>query len=81
MIHVHANAGVSPLLAVQSDIPEEYPALVITISGNQDLQKLQALLNRSLNCAPEFGVDWFALSDRLDQFLTEQGISRTATEN
>jgi len=50
------------------------PLLQITISGTQDLQKLQALLNRSLNCAPEFGPDWFALSDRLEQFMTANNI-------
>lgn len=58
----------------------EDPTLQLTLTGRADLLKLQALLDRALNCAPEFGEDWFALSDRLDQFLTAQGISRAAQE-
>ena len=56
-------------------------SLVTAVTGRADLLKLQALLDRALNCAPEFGADWFELSDRLDQFLTDQGISRIVKEN
>ena len=73
MIHVRTWVG--------DDVVPEDPTLHFYISGRADLLKLQALLDRALNCAPEFGEDWFALSDRLDQFLAAQGISRAATEN
>lgn len=55
--------------------PDE-PVIRMTISGRADLQKLQALLNRSLNCAPEFGQEWFELSDRLNDFLAARGVRR-----
>lgn len=57
------------------------PGLYIRVSGREDLLKLQALLDRARNCAPEFGADWFSLSDKLDQFLIAQGISRIVKEN
>lgn len=66
MIHVRAWSG-------DENAPED-PTIQITISGSQDLQKLQALLNRSLNCAPEFGTDWFQFSDKLEQFMVAKGI-------
>lgn len=47
--------------------PEE-PTLQLIFTG-KDLLKFQALLNRALNTAPEFGKDWFTLSSRLDNFL------------
>jgi hypothetical protein len=37
--------------------------------SEKDILKFQALLNRGLNCAPEFGKDWFELSARLDEFV------------
>lgn len=73
MIHVRTWVG--------DDVVPEDPTIQFTLTGRADLLKLQALLDRALNCAPEFGVDWFELSDRLDQFLTAQGISRTEKEN
>lgn len=73
MIHVRAWTG--------DDITNEDPTIQFTLTGRTDLLKLQALLDRALNCAPEFGADWFELSDRLDQFLTDQGISRIVKEN
>lgn len=74
MIHYTIIAAGDP------NAPEDH-LLRIWVIGRTELLKLQALLDRALNCAPEFGADWFALSDRLDQFLTEQGISRTDKEN
>ena len=74
MIHVATFVG--------HDIGKpENPRIAITISERVDLLKLQALLDRALNCAPEFGADWFSLSDKLDQFLIAQGISRIVKEN
>lgn len=64
MIHCRAWKG--------DEITEEDPTLQITITGMGDLKKLKELLNRSLNCAPEFGKDWFELSDRLEKFLADQ---------
>lgn len=65
MIHARAWKGSLPDEPVQDD-----PTIQITISGKRELLKLQALLNRALNCAPEFGKDWFDLSAELDEFLT-----------
>lgn len=67
MIHARTWTG--------DDITNEDPTIQFTITGRNDLQKLQALLNRSLNCAPEFGEDWFALSDKLEKFLASQNIT------
>lgn len=64
MIHVRAWKGSLP-----NELVKEDPTLQITISGVDELTKLYGLLQRSLNCAPEFGKDWFALSDKLEQFL------------
>lgn len=72
MIHVVQMSGTD-------ELAHEDHSLRIWVTGRADLLKLQALLDRALNCAPEFGADWFALSDKLDQFLTEQGISRPTT--
>lgn len=62
MIHVRAWKG-------DENAPED-PTLQITLTTKPDLLKFQELLRRSLNCAPEFGKDWFELSDKLDNFLT-----------
>lgn len=66
MIHVRTWTG--------DEITNEDPTIQFTLTGRADLQKLQALLNRSLNCAPEFGEDWFALSDRLEKFMFANNI-------
>ncbi len=68
MIHVRAWTG--------DEITKEDPTLQFTITGRTDLLKLQALLDRALNTAPEFGQDWFDLSAKLDQFLAAQNIHR-----
>lgn len=70
-IHVRAWSG--------DEITQEEETLQITISGKQDLQKLQALLNRSLNCAPEFGADWFAMSAKLEEFMIKNNIPRVSS--
>ena len=57
--------------------PESQEVTVgVAFTGRTDLLKLQALLQRALNCAPEFGLDWFELSDRLDAYLEAKGIHR-----
>jgi hypothetical protein len=56
--------------------PED-PAIRIWVTGRSDILKLQALLNRALGCAPEFGADWFKLSDDLDKFIGEQNLTPT----
>jgi hypothetical protein len=68
MIHVRTWIG--------DDIAPEDPTIQITLTGRADLLKLQALLSRALNCAPEFGQDWFELSDRLEKFLEQHNIRR-----
>jgi hypothetical protein len=53
--------------------PEDL-AIRIWVTGRTDILKLQALINRALGCAPEFGAEWFALSDNLDKFIGENNI-------
>jgi hypothetical protein len=64
---------VLPMTGTDEFAPED-AAIRIWVIGRTDLLKLQALLDRALNCAPEFGSEWFELSDRLNQFLTQQNI-------
>lgn len=55
----------------QSDNTFE-PVLHLSFVGVPELKRLQSLLQRSLNCAPEFGEDYFELSDRLDTLIASQ---------
>ena len=61
MIHVRTWNGDSTT--------KEAPTVQVTMTGLQDLKKLQALLNRALNTVPEFGEDWFEFSDKLTEYL------------
>jgi hypothetical protein len=63
------------LPALDPNAPED-SSVRIYVTGRTDLLRLQALLNRSLNTAPELGADWFKLSDDLAIFLEQQGIKR-----
>ena len=69
MIYARTYQGVSKADADIMDIPPEDPSLQLIFTSREDIQSFYALLQRSLNCAPEFGKDWFALSDRLEKFL------------
>ena len=53
--------------------PED-PAIRIWVTGRADILKLQALVHRALNTAPEFGEDWFKLADGLEKFIDENKI-------
>lgn len=66
MIHVRAQA---PALGVD-------PILHFSLIGKENILKLQVALARCLNTAPEFGKDWFELSDRLDQFIREHNLTK-----
>ena len=68
MIRITTLSGAAP------DWAEE-PAIRMWITGRSDILKLQALVNRALNTAPEFGEDWFALAAGLDKFVTEQNLT------
>jgi hypothetical protein len=63
------------IAAHDPNAPED-SSVRIWVTGRTDLLRLQALLNRSLNTAPELGADWFKLSDDLAIFLEHQGIKR-----
>jgi hypothetical protein len=69
MIHVRAWSGARDYDADGTLIHAEDPTLQFTLTGRSDILKLQAVLARCLNTAPEFGKDWFELSDRVDQFI------------
>ena len=43
----------------------------ITLDLESQIEFYQ-LLQRALNCAPEFSKDWFELSDRLEQHIDKQ---------
>lgn len=53
--------------------PED-PAVRLWVTGRADILKLQALIHRALNTAPEFGEDWFKLAEDLEKFIGEQNI-------
>lgn len=53
---------------------QEDPAVRIWVTGRTDILKLQALVNRALNTAPEFGAEWFALAEKLDKFVADQKL-------
>jgi len=55
--------------------PED-PTLQLTITTIPDLQEFLAILNRALNCAPEFNPDWFKLADGLEKFITAAGTTK-----
>lgn len=63
-------------LPANDPIAPEDSSVRIWVTGRTDLLRLQALLNRSLNTAPELGADWFKLSDDLALFLEQQNIRR-----
>ena len=54
-----------------SSTPEnpEQPVLHLSFVGTKTIQELYDLIQRSLNCAPEFGKDWFELSDGIEKIL------------
>lgn len=45
------------------------PEFMFVLNNKDDILKFQEILNRALNCAPEFGIDWFNLSSKLDRFI------------
>lgn len=59
MIHVKASPDPDP----------ELMNLQIAFVGKTDIQRFYDLIQRSLNCAPEFGKDWFQLSDGIEKLL------------
>ena len=74
MIHARTWGPYADLDENGDPVFTEDATIQFTITGKQDLQKLQALLNRSLNCAPEFGADWFTLADKLEKFMIANNI-------
>lgn len=67
MIHVRAQVPISQ---------GSGPVLQVSFVGRENILKLQAALARCLNTAPDFGQDWFDLSDRLDQFVCENSLDK-----
>ena len=72
MIHVRAHAPA---------ITGAGPVLEISLVGSVNILKFQAALARCLNTAPDFGPDWFELSDRVDQFILEHSITPTVRQS
>lgn len=68
MIHVRASASTN-------DIDEA--TLHFSLVGLETIKKLDQLLDRSLNCAPEFGADWFELSDKVKEFILKEEAQST----
>lgn len=48
------------------------PVLHLSFVGVPELLRLKDLLSRSLNCAPEFGKDYFELADKLDALIASR---------
>lgn len=68
MIHARPQAS---YYNSDAEVQEE-SILHISLVSLPTLKKFQELLNRSLNCAPEFGDEWFQLSDRLATFIASE---------
>ena len=81
MIQVRAWAGARDLDSDGAVIHTEDPTIQLTITGRSDILKLQAVLARCLNTAPEFGKDWFELSDRVDHFILKNSIIPIARQS
>jgi hypothetical protein len=69
MIYARTYQGISKQDADIMDIPPEEPSFQLIFTSSEDIKSFYLLLQRSLNCAPEFGKDWFELSDKLEKFL------------
>lgn len=67
---------ITTLSGTDLNSPED-PAIRIWVTGRADILKLQALIHRALNTAPEFGEDWFALAAGLEKFIAEQNLTPT----
>lgn len=71
MIHVRASGSY-----YNSDAEtQENSTLHFSLVGLDTIKKFRELLNRSLNCSPEFGQDWFALADKVDSFIAKEETS------
>lgn len=75
MIHVRAMAAYKDRDQHGDVIMAEDSTLQFSLVGLGTIKKFRELLNRSLNCAPDFGSDWFELSDRVDTFITREETS------
>lgn len=53
------------------------PVLRLSFVGVPELIRFKDLLSRSLNCAPEFGKDYFELADKLDTLIASNDLTRT----
>lgn len=62
MIHVKVSPNPDP----------ELVNLQISFVGKPEIQKFYDLIQRSLNCAPDFGEDWFKLSDGIEKLLNNK---------
>ena len=75
MIHVRAMAAYADKDSDGTVIASESSTLQFSLVGLDTIKKFRELLNRSLNCSPEFGSDWFDLSDRVDTFIAKEETS------
>lgn len=75
MIHVRAMAAYTDRDQHGDVIMSESSTLQFSLVGLETIKKFQELLNRSLNCSPEFGQDWFDLADKVEAFITREETS------
>ena len=75
MIHVRAMAAYTDRDSDGTVIMSESSTLQFSLVGLDTIKKFRELLNRSLNCSPEFGQDWFALADKVDSFIAKEETS------
>ncbi len=77
MIHVRAMASYADRDQHGDVIMSESATLQFSLVGLETIKKLDQLLDRSLNCAPEFGEDWFQLSDKVKEFIKKEEAQST----
>lgn len=61
-------------IAANDPLAPEDHSVRIWVTGRTDLLKLQTLIHRALNTAPEFGAEWFTLAEKLDKFVAENRL-------
>ena len=81
MIHVRAMAAYTDKDQNGDVIMSEASTLQFSLVGLPTVQKFKELLDRSLNCSPEFGKEWFDLADKVEEFIAKEAASSTPLKN
>jgi len=64
---IHVRTSLSPEVHGQPAVGD--PTVHISFVGVEQIAKFEKLINKAINCAPEYGQEWFQLADNLHSFL------------